>query len=289
MPHRSPPPAEPSKATAEAGREDLAARTPDGPQNWRQMDRHQEQHRCQEQHRDEKQNWWQRLSRRMLPPPEAPLSWPDQVDQLNRQLAVLEAARADLEAGWVQGGWWEVTSADGGRRLIGGLESGLGPGLGRGFKAGLAAGLEADHAAAAGSQTGRVSGVCLVGALARAGHGMGDASGGSSGSQDSHDSPVTGPAIDAVYDALWASRGQPATVPGESGLLPPVPSPQVRLARVRTLTQWNDRPGRTRAEVLAVVDRAISATILALAAAPNPQAPQHPRAPRPRAPHAQAP
>jgi hypothetical protein len=65
-----------------------------------------------------------------------------------------------------------------------------------------------------------------------------------------------GRAVDAVYDALWASRGQRTL----SGGLPPVPSPEVRRARVRTLTQWNDRAERTQEEVLAMVDRAISAT-----------------------------
>jgi hypothetical protein len=39
---------------------------------------------------------------------------------------------------------------------------------------------------------------------------------------------------------------------------------------VRTLIEWNDRAGRTRTDVLAVVDRAISATIMDLMAAPRP-------------------
>ena len=72
-----------------------------------------------------------------------------------------------------------------------------------------------------------------------------------------------------MYDALWASRGQQTL----SGGLPPVPSPEVRRARVRMLTQWNDRAERTREEVLAVVDRAISATIMDLMSAPRPPAP----------------
>src|ERR1700750_2886125 len=61
--------------------------------------------------------WWQRLWRRLIPPPSAELV----LDQLNRQLAVLEGARAELEVGWVQGGWWSVTSADGNQRLGGDL------------------------------------------------------------------------------------------------------------------------------------------------------------------------
>jgi hypothetical protein len=144
---------------------------------------------------------------------------------------VLEGARSELQAGWVQGGWWMVGSAEGGPRLVTG------------------------HAAVGGSPD-RVDGVCLVGALVHAGSRRPDAA------------SDVGRAVDAVYDALWASRDQPgAPLPGG---LPPVPPPDVRLARVRTLTQWNDRAGRTQAEVLTVVDRAISATIMDLMSVPRP-------------------
>jgi hypothetical protein len=169
--------------------------------------------------------WWQRVWRRRLPPPSAELV----LDQLNRQLAVLEGARSELEVGWVQGGWWSVTSADGNQRLVTGCAAGGG---------------SPDH----------VNGSCLVGALARAG------------------SPSdAGRAVEAVYDALWASRDQPGAA--RDGGLPPVPAPGVRLARVRTLTRWNDQAGRTQEEVLTVVDRAISATIMDLMAAPRPAQP----------------
>jgi hypothetical protein len=162
--------------------------------------------------------WWRRMWRRLMPPPSSALV----LDQLNRQLAVLEGARAELEAGWVQGGWWTVSSRDGNPTLVSGF------------------------AAAAGTPV-HVDGACLVGALVRAG------------------GPDAGRAVDAVYDALWASRGQP-DLPGPR----PVPSPEVRLARVRTLTRWNDQADRTQAEVLGVVDQAISATIMDLMAAPRP-------------------
>jgi hypothetical protein len=66
-----------------------------------------------------------------------------------------------------------------------------------------------------------------------------------------------------VYDALWESRGQP---PGRWS----VPSPQARLAQIQVLTHWNDAPGRTNEEVLAILDRAISRTMLSLAAIPAP-------------------
>src|SRR5689334_25014731 len=79
--------------------------------------------------------WWQRAWRQVLPSPEA---IPDQHHELNQQLAVLEGARAELEAGWVQGSWWAVTAGEG-----------------------------PDH----------VDGVCLVGALVRAGTGRGASTG----------------------------------------------------------------------------------------------------------------
>jgi hypothetical protein len=165
--------------------------------------------------------WWRRVRRRLMPPPSAELI----LAQLNGQLAVLEGARAELEAGWVKGGWWSVTSADGDRQLVTGD---------------------------AGGSPAHIDGACLVGALARGG-------------------PYAGRAVDAVYDALWASRGQASqTAPGG---LPPVPAPEIRRARVRMLTRWNDQAERTQEEVLTVVDRAISATIMDLMSAPWPPAP----------------
>jgi hypothetical protein len=96
-----------------------------------------------------------------------------------------------------------------------------------------------------------VSAVCLVGALVRAASAQGP---------DTEASL----AITAVYDALWESRGQP---PGPWAVL----SPQARLAQVQALTRWNDAAGRTGEEVLAVLDRAISRTMLSLAEIPAPQ------------------
>lgn len=172
--------------------------------------------------------WWRRMWRRLMPGPDATLIQA----QLNGQLAVLEGARAELEAGWVQGRWWTAGSNDGTPRVVTGF------------------------AAAAGGSPGDGDGACLVGALARAGSRRPDAA------------SEVGRAVDAVYDALWASRGQPGVrLPGG---LPPVPPPEVRLARVRTLIQWNDRAERTPADVLAVVDRAISATIMDLMSVPRP-------------------
>ena len=124
---------------------------------------------------------------------------------LEQVRALLEAAHTELSAGWVQGGWW---SSDGGRHTV---------------RNGLAAGASAG---------GPVSAACLVGALIRAGSGPGGDS-------------ETGRAIDAVYDALWESQGQPghdARTRSADGVFPPV-----RQARVQALTRWNDARGRTAA------------------------------------------
>ncbi len=172
--------------------------------------------------------WWRRLPALAARPPHE-----IQHACLERLLALLEGARAELSAGWVQGGWWAARSP-GGR-----------PAVLTGIAAGAAAG-------------GPVSAVCLVGALIRAGSGQGGDS-------------EAGRAIDAVYDALWESQGQPAATPGRGLLM--VSSPQVRQARVQTLTRWNDAAGRTGDEVLAVVDRAIARVIQDLAAIPAPPLP----------------
>ena len=144
-------------------------------------------------HRDSgrrERDWWRRVRQRLMSPPSAELI----LAQLNGQLAVLEGAHAELKAGWVQGGWWSVSSADGGHRLVTGD---------------------------AGGSPAHVDGSCLVGALARAGS-----------------SSDVGRAVDAVYDALWASRGQPTL----SGGLPPVPSP--RSGGPGTHAHPVERPGR---------------------------------------------
>ncbi len=169
--------------------------------------------------------WWRRL----------PAQSPREIQHacLERVLALLETARTELSAGWVQGGWWAATSSDGRPTVLTGLAAG----------------------AAAG---GPVSAACLVGALIRAGSGQG---------RDSE----TGRAIDAVYDALWETKGQPATTP-RRGLLP-VSSPPVRQAEVQALTWWNDHSERTRGEVLALLDLAIARVIQNMAAIPCPGRP----------------
>jgi hypothetical protein len=174
--------------------------------------------------------WWRRLC--AFASPRQP--WHEvQHAVLERLLALLEAARAELRAGWVQDGWWTSPAGDGQQVLVTGLA--VGP-----------------------SAPETVSAVCLVGALIRAGAAQGGDS-------------ETGRAIDVVYDALWESRRQPAATPGPGVLT--VSSPPVRQAKTQALTRWNDERGRTSDEVLAVTDRAIARVIQNLAALPAPRVP----------------
>lgn len=123
-----------------------------------------------------KRPWW----RRLLTPAEVPPEVAHAV--LERLLALLEAARGDLSAGWLQDGWQATSTPDGHEILT----------------TGLAAGLSARQPASA---------VCLVAALIRAGAGQGG-------------DAETGRAIDVVHDALWETRGQatpgPAPLPVSS-------------------------------------------------------------------------
>jgi hypothetical protein len=177
--------------------------------------------------RRERPWWWRRLHALGVPR-QSLLEIQHAV--LERLLALLEAARADLSTGWVQDGWW-ATPVAGGQQIL---------------ATGLAAGASAPH---------NPDGACLVGALIRAGAAQGGDS-------------EAGRAIDAVFDALWESREQPATARG----MLTVSSPQVRLARTQALTRWNDAQGRTSDEVLAILDRAIARVIQTVAALPAPRA-----------------
>ena len=92
-----------------------------------------------------------------------------------------------------------------------------------------------------------IEAACLVAAVAVAGH---------SGGAFTHVDRDSGPAVDRVWEALQESRQGHVETP--SGAVAPI----VRRARMRELVRWNDTPGRTRDEVLGLVDRAISRTIL---------------------------
>ncbi|MFI7600492.1 hypothetical protein [Actinoplanes sp. NPDC049681] len=67
-----------------------------------------------------------------------------------------------------------------------------------------------------------------------------------------------GPALDYLWDAWQESRGL-----GGAGIAAWAAPRELRMARVRDLTRWNDQRGRTREEVLGLVDLAASRAIMA--------------------------
>lgn len=166
-----------------------------------------------------------------VPPPRVPQ--PVDVEALGRLeavRAVLEGARAVLTRGWLQDGWYAVRPAA----------------RPRGVRQLLAGG---------SPHRDDITHACLVAAIAVSAHRpgsridvVGDA----------------GPALDVAWEALEEARGGAGGgSPRGGGRAAPR---EVRVQRMRELARWNDTPGRTRDEVLAVVDRAISRTILAAVA-----------------------
>ena len=101
---------------------------------------------------------------------------------------------------------------------------------------------------------GDVAAACLVGAVVFAAQQRG-----------SGDRLVkAGPALDYLWDAWQESRGLGGT--GVAGRAAPR---ELRMARVRDLTRWNDQPGRTREEVLGLVDLAASRAVMAAVSGPR--------------------
>jgi len=101
---------------------------------------------------------------------------------------------------------------------------------------------------------GDVAAACLVGAVVHAAQQRG------SGDQ----LVKAGPALDYLWDAWQESRGLGGT--GVAGWAAPR---ELRMARVRDLTRWNDQPGRTREEVLGLVDLAVSRAVMAAVGGPR--------------------
>ncbi|QCR44813.1 hypothetical protein C1N91_15980 [Curtobacterium sp. SGAir0471] len=92
---------------------------------------------------------------------------------------------------------------------------------------------KASSAAALAAQGRPLVAACLVGAVVSA----------AGGPQVVHSQQVQR-SLDLVWHALAADEGRPVLW---------CPAPDVRMARVRDLTTWNDRPGRTVAEVASLL------------------------------------
>ena len=147
----------------------------------------------------------------------------ERLRQLEGAQAVLERARTLIAQGWVQDAFYIVRGRNGESRPVSPF--------------GLLLLTRTD-----------VVGACLVGAVAHA-----------SGSVDRRER--RGQAALAV-DTLWYTLAEDPSYER----LPTAPydavHPAARAARVRELARWNDEPVRTRDEVLGLVDRAVSRTIL---------------------------
>ncbi|MEU4419915.1 hypothetical protein AB0F81_04765 [Actinoplanes sp. NPDC024001] len=120
----------------------------------------------------------------------------------------------------------------------------------------IARGWIQDHwfASRRSGEFGEVAAACLVGAVVHAAR------------QSGPGDPVirAGPALDYLWDAWQESRGLRAA--GIAGLAAPR---ELRMARVRDLTRWNDQPGRTREQVLGLVDLAASRAVMAAVSIPR--------------------
>jgi hypothetical protein len=147
----------------------------------------------------------------------------ERVRQLEGARAVLERARALVAEGWVQDAFYVVRGRNGEHRPVSPF--------------GLILLTRTD-----------VVGACLVGAVAHA-----------SGSIDRRDR--RGQAALAV-DTLWQTLAEDSTYDLASYLPADAVHPAARAARVRELARWNDEPARTQDDVLGLLDRAVSRTIL---------------------------
>ena len=91
-----------------------------------------------------------------------------------------------------------------------------------------------------------VVGACLVGAVAHA--------------SSTVDRPERRGQAALAVDTLWQTLTDGTDGTDASG--PVDPHPGARAARVRELARWNDEPARSREDVLGLLDRAVSRTIL---------------------------
>ena len=147
----------------------------------------------------------------------------ERLRQLEGARAVLERARTLIAQGWVQDAFYVVRGRNGESRPVSPF--------------GLLLLTRTD-----------VVGACLVGAVAHA-----------SGSIDRRER--RGQAALAV-DTLWHTLAEDPSYERVPTAPYDAVHPAARAARVRELARWNDEPARTRDQVLGLVDRAVSRTIL---------------------------
>jgi hypothetical protein len=138
-------------------------------------------------------------------------------DALSRQLAELHAIRALLgqaadvvRAGWVQGAWFTVATADG-KRAVTAYDLPV-------------------------VESSPVAGACLVGAIVQAG-----------GGPAAVRSQLVQRTLDLTRHTLREDSDRPVQW---------CPGPRMRMLGVLELTRWNDAPGRTRDQVVDLIQAA---------------------------------
>jgi hypothetical protein len=178
-------------------------------------------------------------ARTVLWPPQAPDHVPtptltpreDWLRRLDRIRDLLEQTKASLvREGWTSGAWFSVPKPEGGVRRVGSAE--------------------AYSLLASGSAIGQG---CLVGTMLRL-------------VEDPDTAPSVADAwgsVDELYEAMHERMGHVSFPPGR------VYSHEQRRAHLRALTAWNDEPGRRVEDVLDLVDRAVSRTVVGACMAPT--------------------
>jgi hypothetical protein len=158
----------------------------------------------------------------VAPQDDPQVAWQRRLDRIR---AALEQARTDLvEQGWTQRAWFSVGSAGSATTR-------------------LATPTESFDLV---RPTSTVSGACLVGAMLRRAEDPDRAT--------TH-ADVWG-AVDELYEALHERMGHTSLPPGR------VDSHARRHAKLRVLTAWNDDPRTGRDDVLDLLDRAVSRTLV---------------------------
>jgi len=155
--------------------------------------------------------------------------------RLDRVRDLLEQTRASLlREGWTSGAWFSV-DASGGAIRTGGASGE--PGVRR-------VGTQEAYGLLAPGST--VRGACLVGAMLRL-------------VEDPDTAPSVSDAwacVDELHEAVHERMGHDSFPPGR------IYAHEQRRAHLRVLTAWNDEPGRRLEDVLDVIDRAVSRTMV---------------------------
>ncbi len=189
---------------------------------------------------------------RVWPPPTpdhapAPGLTPEQDFQrrLDRIRDLLEQTRASLlRDGWTCGAWFSVDACAG----VASRADGAG---GAGGDRGAVRPVGTQEAFGLLDPGAMVRGACLVGAMLRL-------------VEDPDTAPSVSDAwacVDELHEAMHERMGHDSLPPGR------IYAHEQRRAHLRVLTAWNDAPGRRLEDVLDVIDRAVSRTMVGACAA----------------------